>query len=306
MTKKILVLGTGFIGSEIAHRFSEDYEVTCIDHGRNFDVIKKQCSDLKLIKGDIYDENLILNESKNKDIVFYCIDTGGVQSCINFPEKYNDINTKEFSKLLDSISEPEQKHFFLFSSIFVYSDISGITEETIPHPETLYGQFRLKQEKLLEKSKMNFTILRTCNIFGYGHFLNLRNYGAIENFIQHVFSDGTITLHGDGTQMVDYLHKNELLYLLTILMKNPVERQTYNVSSGQRMTIFHVADIIKKISKQFFSKDVNIIKLDESVKIPNIPLVVPRKVTSDTNWKPLSDLTESIKEMMFEYSKHER
>lgn len=48
--KKIVIAGSGYIGAEIAFTFSDDYEITCIDHGKNFDIIKKKYQQYHILK----------------------------------------------------------------------------------------------------------------------------------------------------------------------------------------------------------------------------------------------------------------
>ena len=295
--KKILILGTGSIGSEIAYFFYNKYKITCIDHGKNFDIIKKQLPDIRFVKGDVSDLDLIKIESQDCHMIFYCIDTGGVIACMKHPKKYFDVNVTNFKELLNSL-KIKKAHFFLFSSSFIYPDIQKITEETEPNPETLYGKLRMNQEQILKASNLNFTILRLSNIFGYGHFYNIGNKGAIEKFIDNVFEGRDIILHGDGSQLVDYLHKIDLMNLLKILCKILPKRQVYNISSGQRRSILNIAEIIKDNASNEFDLNVEIIKMDEKTKMSNLPLTLPKKIINEVSWKPSTNIELKIKEMM--------
>jgi UDP-glucose 4-epimerase len=295
--KKIVIGGSGYIGTEIAFTLSDNYEVVCIDHGKNFDVIKKKLPKVMCVEGDLNDESLIKKEILCCDIFFYCIDTGGVVDCIKSPSKYYDINVTHFKQLLKLLAHKEL-HIFLFSSSFVYPDIQKITEETEPNPETLYGKLRMNQEQILKDSDLNFTILRLSNIFGYGQFFNIGNKGAIEKFIGNVFDGRDIILHGDGTQLVDYLHKTDLMNLLKILAKNLPKNQIYNISSGQRRSILNIAEIIKDNASNEFGLNVEIIKMGEKTKMPNLPLTFPNKIINELSWKPSTNIELKIKEMM--------
>lgn len=300
--KQILIIGTGSIGSEIAFTFSNKYEITCIDHGKNFSKMKNQLTNINFVKGDINDLKLIKENTQNHDIVFYCIDTGGVVGCIEKPLKYYDINVTNFKKLIKTLKDL-QLHFFLFSSIFVYADDNNITENTEPNPETIYGKLRLKQEQILLDSKLDFTILRLSNIFGYGNFFNVGSMGAIEKFIDCVFSGNKIKLHGDGKQKVDYLYKQDLMDLLKILIKTQSENKIYNVSTGVIRPIHEIANIIRTIGVQKFHRNIKIVKLDSNKKMPNLPLVFPQKIIHETTWKPSTNIEFRIEKMMHYYSK---
>ena len=292
----ILIVGLGSIGSEIASTFYSSSHITCIDHGKHFESIKKILPKINFIKGDIHDPSLIENLSDPPDIVFYCIDTGSVVSCMNDPDKYEKINVSLFHIFLDNLYKKFNPHFFLLSSTFVYPDVDKISEKTKPFPETLYGKLRLKQEKILQEYASRYTILRLSNIFGYGYFYNIGNPGAIEKFIDCVFSLKNISVHGNGKQLVDYLHKPDLMNLLKILVQT-TPKTIYNVSSGNSKSIIDIAKIISKIGLEKFNQKIET-SVMSNTKLPNSPKIIPNKIIKDYNWSPTLDLESIILKMM--------
>jgi len=297
LLKKILIAGLGSIGSEIVYNFVHDYDIKVIGNKKFFPQIQTKFPNVELIDGDIHTKNLLKNESESVDLIFYVIDTGGVVSCVENPSKYNEINITKFSKLIKSL-EGIVSHFFLLSTVFVYPSSQLCTEETMPDPETLYGKFRLEQEQILRNSNLNFTILRLSNIFGYGHFPMIGNIGAIEKFVNSVFKEKKILLHGDGTQLVDYLYKRDLMNALKILATNASGKRVYNITTGTLKTISEIAEIITTIAFQNFSKIIEIVKLNEKRKIPSSPLVLSDKIRKEYGWKPTTDIYRNIEEMM--------
>ena len=292
----ILIVGLGSIGSEIASTFYSSSHITCIDHGKHFESIKKILPKINYVKGDIHDSSLIENLSDPPDIVFYCIDTGSVVSCMNDPNKYEKINVSLFHIFLDNLYKKFNPHFFLLSTTFVYPDVDKISEKTKPFPETLYGKLRLKQEKILQEYASNYTILRLSNIFGYGNFYNIGNPGAIEKFIDCVFSLKNISVHGNGKQLVDYLHKPDLMNLLKFLVQT-TPKTIYNVSSGNSKSIIDIAKIISKIGLEKFNQKIET-SVMSNIKLLNSPKIIPNKIMKDYNWSPDLDLESIILKMM--------
>ena len=292
----ILIVGLGSIGSEIAYTFYPSAHITCIDHGKHFESIKKILPKINYVKGDIHDPSLIENLSDPPDIVFYCIDTGSVVSCMNNPNKYEKINVSLFHIFLDNLYKKFNPHFFLLSSTFVYPDVDKISEKTKPSPETLYGKLRLKQEKILQEYASRYTILRLSNIFGYGYFYNIGNPGAIEKFIDCVFSLKNISVYGNGKQLVDYLHKPDLMNLLKILVQT-TPKTIYNVSSGNSKSIIDIAKIISKVGLEKFNQKIET-SIMSNTKLPNSPKIIPNKIIKDYNWSPTLDLESIILKMM--------
>ena len=302
--KKILIAGLGYIGTAIASAFYSKFEITCIDHGRYFDVIKQKFPELNLIKSDIYEKGLIKKLAKDSDIIYYSVGTGSVVGCINDPTKFYEINTKKFSNLAKELNG-FNIHFFHLSSVYVYPDSQNCTETAEPKPETLYGKLRLGQEQILERNNIKSTILRVSNIFGYESFIKVGNRGAIEKFIESVFSNKPITVHGNGSHLVDYLSKDDLIfYLKDLVSESPGE--IYNISTGKLQKIIDSAEIISNIGKNIYQKNTKIEFLNENKIYPNSPLTSPNKIIKKTHHKPSLNFKEKIQNMMSTYSQHER
>jgi len=300
--KKILIAGLGSIGIEIASAFYSKFEITCIDHGRYFDAIKQKFPELNLIKSDIHEKGLIKKLAKDSDIIYYLESTGSVAGCINDPTKFYEINTIQFSNLVKELNGFDI-HFFHLSSVFVYPD-NNCTERTIPRPETLYGKLRLKQEQILEMNNIKSTILRVSNVFGYGSLINVGNHGTIEKFIENIFSDRPMTVHGNGNHLVDYLSKDDLIYYIKNLV-NESPGEIYNISTGKLKKIINVAEIISGIGNSVYQRKGKIEFLNKDKIYPSSPLALPSKIIKKTRHKPF-DFEEKIQKMMSAYLLHER
>ena len=302
--KKILIAGLGSIGIEIVSAFYSKFEITCIDHGRYFDAIKQKFPELNLIKSDIHEKGLIKKLAKDSDIIYYLESTGSVVGCINDPTKFHEINTTQFSNLVKELNGFDI-HFFHLSSVFVYPDLQNCTEETKPKPETLYGKLRLEQEQILEMNNIKSTILRVSNVFGYGSLIKVGNHGTIEKFIENIFSNRPITVHGNGNHLVDYLSKDDLLYYIKNLV-NESPGEIYNISTGKSQKIINLAEIISNIGKNLYQKNAKIEFLNKNEIYPNSPLASPSKIIKKTHHKPSLNFNEKIQNMMSVYLKHER
>ncbi len=260
--KKILIAGLGSIGIEIASAFYSKFEITCIDHGRYFDAIKQKFPELNLIKSDIHEKGLIKKLAKDSDIIYYLESTGSVAGCINNPTKFYEINTTQFSNLVKELNGFDI-HFFHLSSVFVYPD-NNCTERTIPKPETLYGKLRLKQEQILEMNNIKSTILRVSNVFGYGSLINVGNHGTIEKFIENIFSDRPMTVHGNGNHLVDYLSKDDLLYYIKNLV-NESPGEIYNISDNYPCSNEEIANYAFNLMKIKKPKMIEIEQIDSEM-----------------------------------------
>jgi UDP-glucose 4-epimerase len=286
---KILVLGSGYLGSEIISQFSHDNEVTVVDHGKNFNIILQKCHNVNFIQSDILDFESYRNHIENS-VIFYCVDNGGVVESIKNPQKYEKINIANFSKLITFLNDFTCK-FYLFSTSYVYSGDTIASELDSLEPTTLYGELRKTQEEFLVKSKINYTILRLSNVYGYGTFQKIGNLGAIEKFMINALSGKSILLYGKGDQKIDYLHISDLMILLHKLIKINKKNLIFNVCTEKALELSEIANLIKKIIGNQY--DVTVEKVP-SMDIPNSPSMSIKKIKDTLNWIPKIDIKSGI------------
>jgi len=301
---KILILGTGYLGGEIASSLSKTNQIVCLDHGNNFSDISSKLKTVQLVKGDITDTSLIKNISNDVDLICYCISTGGVVDCIEKPDYYKKINIDNFKQLLNSI---ENKHckFLLLSSVFVYPDSEQNFEYTLPNPITLYGKLRLEQESLLEKSCFPYTILRISNIYGHEHLWETKFDNVIDKFISNALSKKDLTLYGDGKQLVDLLHIKYFINVLTKIIDKKFQNQIYNISNESRISIHEIGKIVENIAKNVYGISIQINHKNTSDTLPNIPSTSSLKIKKDFLWKNDQNIEDEIK-LIFDHIKNSK
>ena len=244
---------------------------------------------VNFIKSDILDFKTFQSYIDDSTI-FYCIDNGGVVESDKNPKKYEEINITNFSKLIHVLKN-FNCNLFLFSSSYVYSENVESKESIHLEPFTLYGKLRKKQEEILINSGINYVILRLSNIYGYDAFQKIGNLGAIEKFIINILSGKPITLYGNGSQRIDYLHILDLMDLLDILLKNDIKNSIFNVGTGKAITLFEIANFLKKLIDPKY--DVTIEKIP-SMSIPDSPIMSIQKLKESLNWTPQINIETGI------------
>ena len=246
---KILILGTGYIGSEIAFLLSKNHNVVCIDHGKNFSSLDSIQHKLKLIKDEYQNTSLIQNITKDIDLVCYCINTGGVVDCIQNSEMYKKINIDDFKQLLESIDN-KKCHFLLLS----------------------YGHHNLFKKQLSN---------------------------VIDKFILNIFQNQEITIFGDGTHLVDFVHIRNFLKIFEKIINERPKNEIYNISNENRISISDIAKKMVNIAKNKYNISVLLKKQLSDNKLPNIPSTSTLKIQEKFSWKNEYDI-DSVFEKMFE------
>ena len=157
---KILITGaSGFVGTNLSKKFikkSYQYESLNLRNSNWKSEIDTEATAILHLAGKAHD----LKNSSN-------------------PEEYFEVNTKLTQELFDVFLASNCRDFIYFSSVKAAADIADITitEEILPHPQTVFGQSKLQAEQYLlsqeiPKDKRVF-VLRPCMIHGPGNKGNL-------------------------------------------------------------------------------------------------------------------------------------
>ena len=136
MKKLLITGGAGFIGSNLANFYSQQYQVFVIDDlsmGRVSNL--QQTEQLVFIKGSVTDQQL-LDEVLSKhsfEYIFHLAAVASVASSVAQPLETHEVNFLSVLKILESIKkyQKELKRFVFASSAAVYG-----VEPTLPKRET--------------------------------------------------------------------------------------------------------------------------------------------------------------------------
>lgn len=164
---KVLVTGaTGFIGSEILKKLSEDkFEVAGTSKNGSKD------SSLNIIKADISNIESDINKfTGNFDAVIHCAGLAHQFGNIK-KELFDHINITGTKNVAELAVKLNAKHFILISSTAVYGyHKEPISELSECRPDTDYAKSKLEGEKtcreVCETNNVSLTILRLAPVLG--------------------------------------------------------------------------------------------------------------------------------------------
>ena len=292
MFKNIFITGgAGYVGSALVPRLlTEGYKVTVLDlmiYGQN--VIKPH-KNLKIIKGDIRDQNLIKKNVVNTDAVIHL-------ACISNDPSFElnrklgqDINFNAFEPLVKISKESGIKRFIYASSSSVYGikKEKNVNEEMKLEPLTDYSKFKAECEKVLKKyQSSNFTTvtIRPATVCG---FAPRQRLDLVVNILTNLaFHKRSITVFG-GNQLRPNIHIDDMVEAYLLLLKTPnnkIAGKTFNAGfenfSVEKLSL-DVKSVIGDDVKLVFSKtDDNRSYHISSEKIRNELGFVPKKNIRD-------------------------
>jgi dTDP-4-dehydrorhamnose reductase len=242
--KKIAITGSnGLLGQTLVNlllKEKEIYEVYGLSRGEN-----RSCrSDFSYHSVDITNqENLskVMNEIQPDFIVNTAAMTH-VDVCEDQKEACDLLNV-EAVKYLTQISSEMNAHLIHISTDFIFDGIQGYYKETDkPNPLSYYGLSKLKSEEVLEKSTIDFTILRTILVFGQVNNLGRNN---IVLWVKESLEDKKeITIIDDQFRMPTYVEDLAMACKLSIDKR---AKGIFNISSNELLSIYEIAQQIAEV-----------------------------------------------------------
>ena len=256
MYKSILILGgAGFIGSNLAKRFSEaGHLVTVIDGllketGGNVRNIRPIADKINFINSAIEELPDLKVAVENSDLIIDCMGWTSHLEAIGHPDYDLQLNCHSHLALIKMLQYIPGKTVIYLGSRGQYGNpqTTVIDEDTPMVPEDIQGVHKLAAEnhyRIYSKLfKFNVISLRFANCYGENQKTTGPDIGLIGLFIRDIVKGQKIELYGIDRQ-------RNLLYvkdLVSVVVKFSLHRfsgfQAYNVA-GQNLPII---DIVKTL-----------------------------------------------------------
>ncbi len=252
MEKILITGGAGYVGAALVpYLLEKGYKITVLDlmiYGEN--VLKKNVN-LKIIKGDIRNIELLKKEIPSHDIVIHLACISNDPSFELNPELGKSINLDAFLPLVKISKQSLVKKFIFASSSSVY----GIKKEKDVHedislqPLTDYSKYKVECENIVKKYvSENFTpiIIRPATVCGYSPRQRL---DVIVNILTNfAFNKRKINVFG-GEQLRPNIHIKDMVNAYELLIKAPknkISGETFN-AGFENKTVLELAETVKKI-----------------------------------------------------------
>lgn len=256
--KRILVTaGAGFIGSYLVEALVDlQAEVIVIDNFStgNIENLASVLNNIKLIKGDIRDMNLLQQVGK-ADIIFNEAASTLLKS---FRDLVSDlqINTGGIINILEICRRYDAKLIHASTGSVYGNPIRVPIDEGYPlNPISPYGISKLAAElycKLyFELYGIDVTCLRYFNVYGPRQRIG-EETGVIPIFVSRVLSGEPIIIFGDGSQTRDFLHVSDCVKanLLAAISENARGLALNIGGKGNEVSILELAHLVMKLTNK--------------------------------------------------------
>jgi UDP-glucose 4-epimerase len=264
--KTILITGAkGFLGSNASRYFKNlGYQTYGIGHG-GLSVEESQKIGLDYWKKDDVSIESILEFNQSFDLIVHCGGSGSVGFSIEYP--YDD-----FKKTVDGTLEVleymrlynKDAHLIYPSSPAVQGEHpnSPIKECYVGKPASPYGYHKKISEDLCqsysEKYGLKVSVIRLFSVYGEG----LKKQLLWDAYKKIQDADSEVLFWGTGEETRDFIHVNDVLSIITKLLKTDSKFVILNGGTGLKYTIKDVVEMIRDLVNPDvnigFNKEVNI------------------------------------------------
>ncbi|MFZ7131942.1 MAG: NAD-dependent epimerase/dehydratase family protein [Eubacteriales bacterium] len=252
--KFLIIGGTGFIGSNLIIRLSEnpENEIVCFSKSEpNNSMLNniKNPDKFRYISGN-YFEMEFDSLTAGIDIVVHLISTTVPKS--NEPMIDINDNIVPTIKLLESCVKNDVKKFiFVSSGGTVYGRTTDIPiDENHPtNPICAYGVQKLTIEKYISLYNhiygLDYKIIRLSN--PYGKFQSIDSgVGVITNFTVKCIKREPIIVFGNGETVRDYIYIDDAIEGIINIIDSKSNFKLFNLGSGKGTSLNDIIELLKK------------------------------------------------------------
>ena len=307
MQKKIVITGgLGYIGTELCKLYSGvswNNRIIIIDNRFISERVNQVRNwNMEFIHGDVLDKELINKHCEDADVVHHLAGITDVPRTRSESSEEKDRKIKLVAEegtqnILDAISD---KCKIIFPSTHVvYEGIEkvkvNISEDEDLKPILSYSSSKAINEKQLKNSGKNYIILRLGSVYGYS--TDTARIDIMPNLFSRIASqNGTLKLFAGGRQIKSLVPLVDVARCFKSMEeREDILSETFNLTKDT-VTVREVAEICKKYNPKIIVKETN----DE---VPNLGFSLSNKKILNTGFKFLYNLDQSIKDMIFKWSK---
>lgn len=295
--------GAGFIANCLIKNLIDENQITVYDNFHRDTLTSSDVgkhSNLKIIKGDVLDQELLNQSMKGTDIVVHAAGIAGIDTVIKDPVRTMRVNMIGTACALQAAQVNNIKDRFIdFSTSEVFGSMafkSSETDQTVSgsagEARWVYAVSKLAGEHMahayFKQYQLPVVTVRPFNVYGPGQ----TGEGAIQIFIKRALKGEDISIYGDGNQIRAWCYVDDFVDCLMQCIENPKAiGESFNVGNaravittlGLAQTVCRVLNSKSKIEfKPALSADIEL-------RIPSV-----EKTSELLGFKAKVDLEEGI------------
>lgn len=250
MKKTILIFGiSSFVGSNLATLLKDEYRIIGTYFKTPVDIPGITCFPCDVLRKD-YVANLI--GLVKPDYTIYAVGLSSLTDCKLNPKRADALNTAGAVNCCSASERYRSKFIYLSSSYVLGGEDILYKEGDTPFPNTVYGTSLSSTEFYIQRSCLNYLVLRCSPMYGRGYGPKHPNW--FETVQAALVQNHPVV--ADDTVMTGFLDVMIVGRILKTFLKTNVTNRLFHVSSRDQLTRYEFARLIAKT----FKKDENLIQ----------------------------------------------
>ncbi len=253
---RFLVTGAaGFLGSALANRLArEGHSVRGLDDLSTGDP-KVLSPEIHFTRGDINDRPKLWTQLQDVDCVYHLAARVSVPESVLYPREYNLVNVGGTVTLMEAMRDVGVRRVVFISSGAIYGDqaIQPLREDSPAQPRSPYAVSKLAAEYYVRTIGLLWGIetvcLRVFNAFGPGQHVPPVHAPVIPNLLRQASLNGTIIVHGDGSQTRDYVYVDDVVNAMVAAATAPgINQLIINIGCGRDTSVRELVRLALEIT----------------------------------------------------------
>jgi UDP-glucose 4-epimerase len=302
--KKIFITGgAGFIANVLIKHYVDENKITVYDNFHRDTLTSSGVTNhknLRVIKGDVLDFELLYESIKGSDIVIHAAGIAGIDTVIKKPVHTMQVNMIGTANTLEAAHQCGVKDRFIdFSTSEVFGSMAFKSSEedqavagSAGEARWTYAVSKLAGEHLAHAYYKQYGLpiatVRPFNIYGPGQ----TGEGAIQIFVKKALTNERIFINGDGAQIRAWCFVDDFVDCVIRCIENPVAiGQSFNIGNARAViTILGLAQLVCRVlnskSEIIFRPALS---ADIAIRIPSV-----EKTEKVLGFKARVDLEEGV------------
>ncbi len=311
----LVIGGLGFIGSNLTARLAaRGARVTVLTparerHDHLAGAFERQ--GVRVVEGDVRDQGLMLELVADQSLIFNLSGQSGAVRSMEDPWSDLDVNCRGTLTLLESMraKNPQAKVVFAGSRLqYGKPSVMPVAEDSPRDARSLHAIHKQTVEEYYRLYGSLFGIrfsgARITNPYGPGQKHGRTAYGIINRLIQLGIADEPLTIYGDGAQLRDYVHVDDVVSaLLALAESSRADGGVYNVGSGTGSRLVDVATQIVKLAGRGRVQHIDWPHLAEQVETGDFVADISR-ISRELSWAPSIELADGLAQTIAFYRSH--
>ena len=303
--KALVIGGLGFIGVNLTAKLLErGAQITVLTPDRRRHSEQASSFDragVHVIEGDLRDRDAVTAAVRGQDVVMNLSGQSGAVRSMEDPWSDLDVNCRGNLVLLEALREHNRGAKIVFAGSrlqYGHPEQVPVNEDAPQEALCLHAIHKQTVDRYLALYRklfgIRYAVARITNPYGPGQPAGRTAYGVINRMIHLAIADRPLTIYGEGVQLRDYVHVDDVVAALLLLASSSqADGRVYNVGSGTGTRMVDLAKTVIEIAGGGRVEHVPWPELAEQVETGDFIADISR-IRRDLGWQPAISLRAGL------------